>query len=125
MTESEYELYQSRNKPPAILIPEPKKSKYRNIPTIVNGITFDSRKEAKQYEKLLLRQGSGQIRDLQRQVPFPIVINGVEVCTYIADFTYYESDRLVVGDAKGYRTEVFRLKAKLVAAVHGISIRET
>lgn len=107
-----------------ILAPE-KPRKYRNIPTEVDGITFDSRKEANQWQRLLLRQGSGQIHGLQRQVPYPLEVNGVLVCTYVADWTYYEGDTLIVGDCKGVRTEAYRLKAKLMLALRGITIRET
>lgn len=102
-----------------------KPRKYRNIPTEVDGITFDSRKEARQWERLLLRQGSGQIHGLQRQVPYPLEVNGVLIATYFADMTYYEGDVLVVLDVKGYRTKEYRLKALLVLALYGITIRET
>lgn len=107
-----------------ILAPD-KPRKYRNIPTEVDGITFDSRKEAGQWQKLLLRQGSGQIHGLQRQVPYPLEVNGVLIATYFADMTFYENGVLVVLDVKGYRTKEYRLKALLMLALYGITIRET
>lgn len=67
-----------------------------------------------------------RISELRTQVPFDIVINGVKVCRYIADFVYLipETGARIVEDAKGYRTPIYRLKAKLMRAVHGIIIKE-
>jgi len=71
----------------------------------------------------------GLIRDLQRQVPFPLAVNGIEVCRYVADFVYLEAAdaRQVVEDVKSEHTRelpVYRLKKKLMRAVHGIEINE-
>lgn len=107
-----------------VLAPD-KPRKYRNVPTEVGGILFDSRKEARQWERLLLRQGSGQIHGLQRQVPYPLEVNGVLVCEYVADWTYFEGDVLIVGDCKGVRTEAYKLKKRLMLAVWGLEILET
>ena len=96
--------------------------KYRNRPT--NG--FASAKEAKRYEELVLLEKAGEIADLKCQVVYKIVINDCHVCKYIADFTYLDrGNRKVVEDAKGYQTEVYKLKRKLMKAVHGIEILET
>jgi len=100
-------------------------SKYRNVPTVVDGIRFASKKEARQDAKLLLRQQHGQIRELRRQVPYPFVINGIEVAEYIADWTYWEGDAHIVHDAKGRRTDVYKLKKRLLLALYGVEIRET
>ncbi len=97
-------------------------SKYRNTRT--NG--FASKKEAARYEVLRLLEAAGQIHDLKTQVRLAIVIAGVKVCTYIADFSYRnEVGFLVHEDVKGYRTDIYRLKKKLVKAVLGIEILET
>lgn len=131
MTPEAFEAHQQRVKGVPPLYPQRtpgetvKVRKYRNVPTEVGGIVFASRKEAGQWQKLLLREGSGQIRGLQRQVPYPMVINGIPVCEYIADWTYYEGDTLIVGDCKGRKTDLYRLKAKLMLALYGITIRET
>lgn len=85
---------------------------------------FDSRREARRHEELLLLEKARDIADLKRQVPFRIEINGELVCTYKADFTYIKTGALVVEDTKGYRTPVYRLKKKLMKAVHGIDIKE-
>lgn len=64
--------------------------KYRNIKTVIDGITFDSIKESERYKKLLLLQKTGEISDLILQPKFPIIINNIKICTYIADFSYVD-----------------------------------
>ena len=92
----------------------------------VDGIVFASKKEAKRYGELKLLELTGAIRDLRLQPKFPCVVNGVKVCDYIADFWYVDSEtgHAVVEDAKGMKTPVYKLKAKLVEAVHGFEITE-
>lgn len=100
--------------------------KYRNHKTIVDGITFDSKKELKRWQELTLLEKSGQIQELRRQVPFQVIpkIGSNRATTYLADFVYTEQGKTVVEDAKGFRTEVYRIKRKLMRWVHGIEIRE-
>ena len=92
-----------------------------------DGQVFDSVKEYHRYGCLRLLERAGQIYDLKRQVKFELIPkqNGMRACCYVADFTYYEDGQLVVEDCKGYKTEVFRLKEKLMYWVHGIRIRIT
>lgn len=103
-----------------------RRSKYGNVRTFVGAIAFASKAEAARYRELLIQEKRGAIFNLTLQRPFPIAINGVKVCTYIADFTYSEqpSGRYVVEDVKGVRTAIYRLKAKLMLAVHGVAIQE-
>lgn len=68
---------------------------------------------------------SGAIQDLKLQVNFPLVVNGQTITTYRADFVYQENGRQVVEDVKGFRTREYRIKAKLLHAIHHITIRET
>lgn len=105
----------------------PKRAKYRAVPTIVDGIRFASKKEAKRWSELQLRVKAGEISPVERQPRYPIMLNGTLICTYIADFRYFEKlgGRLVTEDAKGFRTPEYRLKKKLVEALYGIKIRET
>jgi hypothetical protein len=103
----------------------PKKSKYGNKKTEVDGITFHSKKEAARYGILKMLESRGIIRDLRLQVPFQIKINGFLVCTYFADFVYMEEGRQVVEDSKGVKTKDFILKQKLMRAVKGIEIKLT
>ncbi len=100
-------------------------SKYRNEPQVVDGHRFPSKREARRYEALRLLERAGEISDLQLQVTFPLHVNGRKVCSYIADFVYQEDGQQVVEDCKGFRTPEYRLKAKLMLAVHGIAIKET
>jgi hypothetical protein len=91
----------------------------------VDGIRFDSKKEAARWGELLLMRSAGLIADLERQVRFDLDVNGVRVCRYVADFTYVEGDCVVVEDCKGFRTPEYKLKRRLLLAIHGIEIRET
>jgi hypothetical protein len=103
--------------------------KYRNIPTEVDGVKFHSKKEAKRWVSLTLLQTAGRIKNLKRQVSFELKVEGLLICRYIADFVYEEDTKgvwqTVVEDSKGYPTQIYRLKRKLMEAVHGIEIRET
>jgi len=100
--------------------------KYGNRKTVVDGITFHSAKEAKRYGELKLLQRAGEITSLELQPRFPIVINGVKVCTYVGDFGYVDhTGSPVIEDCKGFKTAIYRLKAKLMKAVHGIEVLET
>jgi hypothetical protein len=112
-----------------------KHSKYRNVRTEVDGIKFDSKKEAARYQELKLMERAGEIYDLVLQPAFAITVNGLKVCTYKADFRYnqvrrdqtgmrMESLDHIVEDVKGVKTDVYKLKKKLVKACHGIDIRE-
>lgn len=106
-------------------------SKYHAHKTVVDGITFDSRREARRYQELKLMERAGAIRDLQRQVRFELIpafdVDGrhYRPTTYVADFVYVEGGREIVEDCKGFRTDVYRLKRKLFAHRYGVSIRET
>lgn len=100
-------------------------SKYRNLKTEVDGIVFDSRKEAARYRELKILLKARQIADLRLQTRLPIVVNGVKICDYLCDFSYREAGKLVFEDTKGVKTAVYALKKKLVKAVHGIVILET
>ena len=104
------------------LVPKPRK--YRNEPTEVDGHKFDSLAEARRYKDLKRLQEAGEISQLRLQPRYPIVVNGIPVCVYVADFSYIGSTGVVVEDVKGMRTAVYRLKAKLMRAVHGIDITE-
>ena len=111
-------------------------SKYRNKPTIIDGIRFDSKKEANRYQELKLLEKSGEIRGLRHHNRWPIIVNGAKICDYESDFDYHLR-YLELGDSYGWSLEiedvksehtrklpVYRLKKKLMLAVHGIEIRE-
>ena len=101
-------------------------SKFGNIPQRVDGIFFQSKKEARYYKVLKAMQQAGIIRDLETQPKFKLDINGVHICNYFADFKYFDNelDREVVVDVKGVKTQVYKLKRRLMLAIHGIEIEE-
>ena len=107
-------------------------AKYHNRKVTRDGETFDSVKEYRRFCELRLLERAGAVTDLQRQVKFELIpaqrIDGKVVeraCSYVADFVYTENGQQVVEDAKGMRTQEYRLKRKLMLWVHGIRIRET
>lgn len=99
-------------------------NKYRNKKTVVDGIKFDSQREATRYSVLKIMQAAGVISDLRLQVPYVINVNGLKICKYVADFVYIDRGREVVEDVKGMKTPTYNLKKKLMKAVHGIEIQE-
>ena len=100
--------------------------KYKNVKTTIDGITFDSKKESARYAELKLLARSGLIQNLRLQVPFELIPkqDGERAVKYIADFVYTENGETVVEDVKGVRTDVYRLKKKLMLKVHGLRIKE-
>lgn len=102
-------------------------SKYKAVKTIVDGMKFDSKKEAKRYQELKLLEQSNEIKELQLQVPF-ILIDKSEygrVIKYIADFVYIRDGKKVVEDCKGFRTDVYRLKKRLFEEKYKTEIFES
>ena len=124
-------------------------AKYGNRKVEADGIVFDSAREAARYKELKLAERAGAIRDLQRQVEFLLIPAQYEnlgetgkrrgkclerACKYIADFVYTVEEKailpghrkfvMVVEDAKGVRTEGYKIKKKLMLQKYGIQIRE-
>jgi hypothetical protein len=119
-----------------------KPSKYRNRKTEVDGITFDSAKEARRWQELKMLEKAGKIARLKRQqhfelcAPFTNLRGDVKdfsriavVSTYVADFTYdaLESGatKFVVEDVKGMRTSGYRGKKRHFERQYGMTILET
>lgn len=95
-------------------------SKYRNRKTTIDGITFDSKAEARRYAELKLLERAGEIKDLELQPKYRLLDgfkkNGkvYRPIDYIADFKYVDREgKTIVEDVKGKRTEVFNIKKKL------------
>lgn len=103
-----------------------RQSKYHAVRTEVDGVTFASKREAARYAELKMLERCGAIHGLKLQPRFDVVIFGEKVCSYVADFQYFDntSSRLVTEDVKGMKTPVYRLKKKLMKAVYGIEIAE-
>lgn len=123
-------------------------SKYKAKKVEVDGIKFDSKREARRYEELLLLEQAGEIKDLKRQVKYIVIpaqrepdsvgVRGGKIkgkliekeCAYYADFVYTDTHtgEQIVEDVKGYRDgqayALFKIKRKLMLYVYGIQIKE-
>ena len=110
--------------------------KYKNKKTIIDGITFDSKKEASRYKQLKAMQDDGLIHDLERQPKFALIPSqyvetigkrerGVD---YVADFRYKDRlGQIIVEDVKSPITakdKAYRIKRKLVKYFHDVEIVE-
>lgn len=126
--------------------------KYKNKKIMVNGIQFDSKKEAKRYQELKLMEDAGMISRLERQVEYVLIpeqreFNAREIYTkgpkkgsfkpgkllerklvYVADFVYMMNGKVIVEDVKGYRDggayRVFVIKRKLMLYRFGLAVKE-
>lgn len=106
---------------------KPKRSKYGNKKVVVDGVTFDSQKEANRWLELKLLEQAGEISHLERQPSFklfcgttPIKFDSGRQATYRADFAYFSAaeNKRVIEDAKGFRTKEYKLKRAIVHAMH-------
>ena len=113
------------------------RNKYSAKKCVVDGITFDSTKEARRYRELKILQKAGEISDLNLQVKFELLPSQHDShgrvlersVSYIADFTYIDKNgEWIVEDAKGYKEgsayQLFVIKRKLMLYFHGIQIVE-
>lgn len=102
--------------------------KYKNIKVTVNGITFDSKKEAGYYNVLKLKQLAKIIDSFEMQVRYDIIVNRHKIGFYKADFVTYKDGKVIdVIDVKSEMTKklpVYRLKKKLIKALYGFDIVE-
>ncbi len=110
-----------------------KESKYKNKKVEFNGITFDSLRELKRYKELLLLERANKIKDLELQVKYTLIPKQIKnkrvverECSYKADFKYYDNvlKCIVVEDTKGFKTNEYKIKKKLMLYVHDIEIKE-
>lgn len=114
------------------LVGKSKENKYHNIKTKYDDITFDSKKESQVYSRLKTMERFGLIKDLELQVEYELMpkfeLNGktYRKTTYIADFRYFsnEDNKIHVIDVKGVKTDVYKLKKKMMAYIHKIEIEE-
>ena len=105
-----------------------RKSKYNNKKTNIDGITFDSKKEAMRYLELKPLFKTGAIKDLKLQTKFPMMHEGKKICDYVSDFDYLEPNgddwSYIVEDVKGVKTSIYRLKKKMMLIFHNIKVIE-
>ena len=97
-------------------------NKYNNIKTVVDGIKFDSKREAYYYLYYKRLQETKIISNLKLQTPIKFDIDGKHIFTYKADFEYKDEYGHHYIDVKGVETPVFRLKKKLIEAKYKIII---
>ena len=122
------------------------RSKYHAKKTAIDGITFDSRKEAGRYRELKLLERAGEISELELQKRYELIPALYETyerygkrgqrlqdgrrcvqkaVVYVADFCYKDKwGNEIVEDAKGVRTKEYVIKRKLMRYIHGIDIKE-
>lgn len=125
------------------------RAKYGNRKAVIDGITFDSKKEAQRYTELKLLEKAGKITGLQLQREIELIPAQREYtneiyekgpnkgrfkpgkllerkCSYVADFVYWdlENNCMVVEDTKGMRTKEYIIKRKLMLYKYGIKIKE-
>lgn len=116
--------------------------KYGSKKVRIDGIVFDSKKEAGRYCELKLLERAGKIQNLELQKSFELIPAQREPDTmtktgktkpgkvieqsvkYVADFVYMENGKTVVEDTKGFRTKDYIIKRKLMMYVYGIGIKE-
>lgn len=98
-----------------------KTNKYNAVKESVGNITFDSKKERERFEELMLMVKSGEIRNLKLQHEFTLqggftTTDGerIRAIKYIADFTYWRGNVFVIEDTKGYRTDIYKQKKKMM-----------
>jgi hypothetical protein len=109
--------------------------KFRNIKTVVDGVTFDSKREAARWSELLLLQRARQISDLRRQVPIVLApsvkFDGEKrakpALRLVVDFAYIEAGREVLEDVKSPATitTAFTIKRHILKAFNGLELRLT
>lgn len=107
-----------------------KRSKYGNVHTEYKGRMYHSAKEAEYAQFLDAMRRAKHEKDrvvrVEPQVPYKLAVNGVLVCKYYLDFKVtYADGRIEHVDVKGVKTDVYKLKKKLMKACHGIDIIET
>ncbi|PAM73166.1 hypothetical protein CEK00_04785 [Stenotrophomonas maltophilia] len=101
------------------VVAAPKRSKYGNVVTMVDGIRFDSKREARYFEQLKLRQQAGEVHYWLRQVPMHLP-GGTK---YVLDFLVFLRDGSVdFVDVKGRETKEFRIKKREVEHHYPIKV---
>lgn len=95
-----------------------RRNKFNAKPQVVDGVRFASKAEAKRDAELQLLAKAGAIQRLERQPRFVLRANGEKVCTYVADWRYFEGDLEVIEDKKGVQTRAFKIKFALAKALY-------
>lgn len=120
-------------------------SKYRSKKVELDGYIFDSKKESSVYLDLKAALARGEIKKLELQRRFELIPNQTEkvivttkkgkkiekntvvarAIDYVADFWIeYPDGEIAVIDCKGWKTEVYKIKCKMLRYFYGIKIKE-
>ena len=101
-----------------------KRNKFGAVRTTVDGIVFHSKAESQDYVKLKAALNNGKITDLELQPKYNLLVNGIKIGTYKADFKFYDVERKewVVADRKGFDTPLSKRSRKHVKAQYGIDV---
>lgn len=101
------------------------KNKFHAQKTTVNGVVYDSKKEAKRAVELQYLEKIGQIQDLRQQVEFVLqdgFVNNegkkIRAIVYVGDFCYTQDGVKIIEDTKGFRTKEYSIKKKLLMYKH-------
>lgn len=98
-----------------------KQNKYRNIPTVVDGIKFASKKEAKRYNELKLLKQIGEVKEFELQKSYKLAGRYRYVCDF---FVKWKNGIECVEDVKGFKTQVYKLKKAWIKDKYNIDIVE-
>lgn len=131
-TQEQYEAWTRQRGSKAIASPaapqKARRAKFNNRKvTDEAGNEHASQKQFRRWQELQLRERAGEIRSLRREVPFALVVGGVLVCTYVADHVYELGAATIVEDVKSEPTRklpVYRIKKRLMKAIHNIEVQE-
>ncbi len=112
----------------------PRRAKGRSRSGVARYRGYDSKREHNRAQELELLEAGGVIRDLRKQVRFPLELGGIEIryvpsgrqASYVADFVYFDTTLgcEVIEDSKGQRTEMYKIKQAIMHAM-GYTITET
>lgn len=86
-----------------------------------------SRREARRAQDLALLEKLGEISELKQQTKYVLIPkqDGERAVTYTDDFSYRDKQgNLVVEDSKGFKTQQYVIRRKLMLFIHGIKVRE-
>lgn len=105
------------------------RSKFGNIRSTYAGRIFASKREAGHAAILdamkRAREPHQRVKSVVYQYRIPVVVNGVKICVYVADFYVLFADgHKEIHETKGFRTRDYILKKKLVEAIYGEEIHE-
>lgn len=103
-----------------------KAANYANRRIVFDGYVFDTQAECARWMELKLLAQVGEIQNLQRRVEYPLQVNGRMICSYTPDFRYEQDGKTIVEDVRtAPSTQVARIKAHLMKAIHGMEIKVT